>query len=77
MSISCHFRALWGMVAFGPLDPPFEVMALRLRLVCIAAEIKDDICTEYFHNRYANSPLRMQIISQIQTTRSGIGVEAV
>ena len=45
--------------------------------MCIPIEFKDDICTDYFQEVHVNYPLHWQIISQIQTKRSGVGVEAV
>ena len=45
--------------------------------MCIPTESKDDIFTDYFQKVHANSPLHRQIMSQIQTKRSGVGVEAV
>ena len=80
----CRFCAIFGrfggMAAFGLLGsasegngspPPVNTY------MCIPTEFKDDIFTDYFQKVHANSPLHRQIISQIQTKRSGVGVKAV
>ena len=36
---------------------------------------KEDICTDYFQKVHPNSPLHRHTISQIETKRSGVGVE--
>ena len=66
------------MVTFGLLGSTFEGHGSPSPInVCTPTEFKDDICTNYFPKLHANSPLRGQIISQIQTKRSGVGVEVV
>ena len=80
MSTLCHFRKLWGHDRIWPLEfsfqghgsPPTVHMCM-----CVTTEFKDDIYTYYFQKVHANSSLQRQIISQIQTKRSGVAVEAV
>ena len=83
MSIVCHSRALRvGTAEFGPIGSAFEghgspTSFNTITYVCKPTEFKDDICTDCFQNAHANFPLYMQIISQIQIKRFGVGVEAV
>ena len=72
------FGHVGGMAAFCPLGsasegngspPPVNTY------MCMLTEFKDDIFSDYLKKAHASSPL--QIISQIQTRRSGVGVEAV
>ena len=81
----CRFCAIFGrfgdMVAFGLIGSAFEGNGspppVNTYMCCIPTEFKDDICTDYFQKVHANSHLHRQIISQIQTKRSGVRVEAV
>ena len=69
--------ALGGMTTFDPFG---SGMVPRPRLIGICVyllNLKDDVCTDYFQKVHANCPLHRRIISQIQTKRPGVGVEAV
>ena len=43
----------------------------------LAIEFQHDVCIDCFHKVHQNSVLHRQIISQIQTKRSGVGVKVV
>ena len=77
----CHFGALSGeWPRLTHLDPALKVKAPRLRLIgkCVCLlNLKDNACTYCFQEVHTNSPLHRQIISQIHTKRSGVGVEVV
>ena len=74
------FWCFGGMAAFGPLgsafeghgSPPSVITCMRIH-----TEFKADIYTDYLQKVHANFPLHRQVISQIETKRSGVGVEAV
>ena len=63
---------LFGFAPEGHGSPP-PVKTYK----CIPTEFKDNICTDYFQEVHSNYSLHRQIISQIQTKRPGVGVEAV
>ena len=85
MLVLCHFRALWG-AGYDCVWPPwiFEghgspVPTSVKTYMCILYTYKiwRRYLQDYFQKVHANSPLHRQIIVQIQTKRSGVGVEAV
>ena len=45
--------------------------------MCIYLQKVNDICADYFQKVHVKSPLHGQTIAQIQTKRSGVGVEPV
>ena len=68
------------MVAFGPLGSAFEGHGSSPpgnTDICLPKEFKDDICTDYFQNVPANSPLHRQTVGITDSKHSGVGVEAV
>ena len=79
----CRFCAIFGrfgdMAAFDLLGPAFDGHGsppMVNMYMCTATEFKDVICTDYFQKVHANSTLQRQVISQIQTKRSRVGVDA-
>ena len=75
------FSGAWGdMTAFRPFGSAFEGQGSPppVNSICVYfLNLKDDACTDYFQKVHANYPLHRRIISQVQTIRSGVGVEAV
>ena len=81
MLILRHFRALRGegVAAFGPFGCVFEGHGPRSRLIriCVYFQNLKMISAQIISKNASNFFPDRQIISYIQTKRSGVGVEAV